>query len=169
MKKLFAILALCLTIGTAANAQWYLGGSVGIGTADRNFAFTLSPMAGYEFNDMMAVQAGLGVITTNYFGTHGTAQAWFRFTPWNNGTVYIDLLAGGDLIFDDYADIACIGIRPQLRFRVHPQVDFSATVGLLGTVYNPSYGWAFACGVAGLSSHTTLFMDDISLNVVYRF
>lgn len=153
MKKLFAILALCLTIGTAANAQWYLGGTGSLGWNSDYFELSVLPKAGYEFNDMMAVEAGLG-FHTDFDYAYGKADAWFRFTPWNNGTVYIDLLAGGELYFSDYADAGRVGVRPQLRFRIHPQVDFGVWAGLFGATYDDLAGWnpAFlvtgtACGV----------------------
>lgn len=153
MKKLFAILALCLTISTAANAQWYLGGSGSFGWNGGYFEMSVLPKAGYEFNDMMAVEAGLGFHTSFDFA-YGKADAWFRFTPWHNDIVYIDLLAGGELYFTDYEEAALIGVRPQLRFRIHPQVDFGVWAGLFGAGYEAGYGWhptflasGTACGV----------------------
>ncbi|MDO4190404.1 MAG: hypothetical protein Q4D14_01780 [Bacteroidales bacterium] len=156
MKKLLAILALCLTLGTTAQAQWYLGGSGSLGYNTDGFQFTLIPRAGYEFNDMFAVEAGLGVYTDfNY--AYGSADAWFRFTPWHNDIVYIDLLAGGDIFFNDYIGTSDLGIRPQLRFRIHPSVDFSTWVGLFGASYDYFDGWSptflatgISCGVAAV-------------------
>lgn len=68
MKKVFAMLLLAMA-SVAANAQLYLGGTLGIGVENASYdgesatstAFAIDPEVGYNFNDTWAVGATIGV------------------------------------------------------------------------------------------------------------
>lgn len=183
MKKILMTIMLGLIFNTAAFSQWYLGGTGSLGFNSHYPELSLEPTVGYEFNDKIALQFGAGFLTT-FTSIEGTSQLWARYTPWHNDIVYIDLLGGGDIIFGDRISTLNLGIRPQLRFRVHPQVDFSVYAGLFGATYYSYYTyvdgqnyqmkryWAPVFGVTGNRADDTSnasFGTSLGFSVVYRF
>ena len=86
MKKLFLLMALaCISI--AANAQAYVGGTLGIsvvhastdGASATNSAFSIAPEAGYYFNNTWAVGASVGV---QYQSISDTGVTTFYVLPY---------------------------------------------------------------------------------------
>lgn len=104
MKKLFLLMALaCISI--AANAQAYVGGTLGIavahastnGASATNSAFAINPEAGYFFNDTWAVGASVGV---KYQSVSDTGITTFSVLP------YVRANFAHVSIFDFFAELA---------------------------------------------------------------
>lgn len=104
MKKLFLFITLaCISI--AANAQAYVGGTLGIsvahastdGASATNSAFGITPEAGYYFNETWAVGASLGV---KYQSVSDTGITTFFVLP------YVRANFAHVSIFDFFAELA---------------------------------------------------------------
>lgn len=104
MKKLILMLALAV-ISFAANAQVYVGGTLGIGVehasvsgiSATNSAFSVAPEAGYCFNDTWAVGASLGIQYQNVSHTNVTT---FSILP------YVRATFAHVSVFDFFAELA---------------------------------------------------------------
>lgn len=162
MRRLISatIAALLLLLGSStASAQgWHVGG--GLTSLNVNaFSYDVSALGGYEFNDRIAIQASIGVTGVNDYANY-TTGAYFRYTPWHNDVVYLDLRFR-TYILTDFYDIegADIGITPMLRFRFSPHWDFFATVGSLGARYQ-GYEWYPCIGLANTNT---------DIGIIYRF
>lgn len=165
MKKFLVLITALLSVTFAANAQergaFFVGGTAGIGYSDY-FEFAVEPVFGYEIRDWVAVGAGLGMtVAANDMASAvaGVAEPFVRFTPWHNDLVYIDLKAAAALGFNSELLTTQIGVRPSIRFRVAPNCDVAADLGLFGAQCN--YGdWRPAIGISGTA---------VGLWAVYRF
>lgn len=164
MKKIVVILfaVLCLfTGGVKADAQtWFTGGEF-TAVYGGVFSYKVKPMVGYEFNDKIAVQANLGVS-----GAHGAvnqtnfiAGAYFRYTPWHNDVLFVDLKLRTEVLTSRGYLGADLGIVPELRFRCNPHWDVFAAVGSLGARYD---GGAWSPFVGIISNNTIV-------GFIYRF
>ena len=60
MKKIFLVLLLAAGFSTNAAAQFFVGGTGGVGYLNDAFRMAVKPMAGYEFDDRWAVGTTLG-------------------------------------------------------------------------------------------------------------
>lgn len=161
MKRLIGItiIAFSLLSGNRAEAQaWHVGGDFTAFYAGA-FRYQVSALGGYEFNDKIAVQASIGVTGIEDYADYLTG-AYFRYTPWHNDVLYLDLRFRS-LIMTDFLEIegADIGITPMLRFRCNSHWDLFATVGSIGVRYE-GYDWVPCIGL--ISSST-------DIGVVYRF
>lgn len=104
MKKLFLTLMLA-GISLAANAQAYLGGTLGIaidhassdGVSVTNSAFSISPEGGYNFNKTWALGASIGV---QYQDLAGTGVTTFSILP------YVRATFARASVFDFFAELA---------------------------------------------------------------
>lgn len=156
MKKIILVILLtCATFNVFAQKTWFVGGTGLIGYSNDTFLLGIEPEAGYEFTDWFAVGAGVGGSFSYSDGDYailGIAETFARFTPWHNDIVYIDLKATGNLGFDSYIQLAQIGIRPGVRFRINDHWEVSADLGLFGASYTgywtPSFG--ITGGAAGI-------------------
>lgn len=104
MKKLIIFL-MFLGIMTTANAQAYVGGTLGIavnhvsydGASSTNSAFLVSPEAGYYFNNTWAVGTSLGV---QYQDNAGIGITTFAILP------YVRATFAHASVFDFFGEIA---------------------------------------------------------------
>lgn len=138
MKKLFITLALIVaSVGAFAQNAWFVGGTGQISYTEQ-FNFSLEPQFGYEITDRWAVGTGIGMVVSaegGYGTVLGVVEPYARFTAWHNELVYVDLKAITAFAFDDYLEMAQLGIRPSLRFRINEHWDVSADLGLFGAAY----------------------------------
>lgn len=134
MKRLFLLFSLVAGLSTACRAQLYVEGTGGIGY-NEYFRFMAKPGVGYQISDRWAlgVGVGLGFFDANAFGV---VDPYLRFNCWNNGRIYVDAKARGEMWFRRGLDVASVGIQPSLRYRVNPHWQVSAGVGLIGANYN---------------------------------
>lgn len=184
MKKIFTLVVAAMMAAGAMAQTWYLGGDASLGISGaagkysnaHNFSLTLSPMAGYEFNDKWAIEFGgaiaPGVSTAaykyadqtmkdTYAGVSGGVFVYGRYTIWNSGILFIDLKFGDEFSAkkDAFADM--LVFIPQLRVRVHDHVDLGVTLGRAGL------------GVSSMGNNTTTFeymlQAGAGVNCAYRF
>lgn len=153
-----AALSLLMWSNKASAQGWHIGGdltAININT----FGYSGTVLGGYEFNDKIAIQASVGFTGVDDYANFSTG-AYFRYTPWHNDVVYLDLRFRTQ-IRTDFNDIkgADIGITPMLRFRCNPHWDFFAAFGSLGARYqgkewNPCIG---------------LISSGTDIGIIYRF
>lgn len=60
MKKIIVVLAAAL-IGFSANAQFYVGGSLGLNSTEGSSSFTIAPEFGYALSDKLTIGAVVGL------------------------------------------------------------------------------------------------------------
>ena len=98
MKKIFTLaVAALLTIGTAsAQKNWFVGGSVGVGFSsyepeggnkDKTNLFTISPEAGYQFNDTWAAGLGATFINGKIYNFRFNGTLFDEKMKWNEWSV----------------------------------------------------------------------------------
>ena len=165
MKKFFVLLAAVASLSLSVKAQnrgsFFVGGTAGIGYSDY-FEFALEPIFGYEIKDWIAVGTGLGMNVVAGGGASavlGVAEPFIRFTPWHNDLVYLDLKTTAGFVFDNQLLSTQIGVRPGIRFRVTPNCDIAADLGLFGAQCTLG-AWSPAIGLSGTS---------VGMWVAYRF
>lgn len=136
MKKLSVIL-LFVSMVTSANAQFYVGGTLGVACQDTKIsgignnsstAYAIAPEFGYQFNDILAIGLSLGI------GYDSSVDAtMFDISPYLRATFaqtkVVDFFA--EAVFEygfvkngysDYNSAWGIGIRPGLLFKVSKKV-----------------------------------------------
>lgn len=142
MKKII-LTALIAVSSLAANAQVFLGGSVGFGvskeTKDAKSMTTLSimPTIGYNFNDSWALVVDLsesyakkGDANTNTFGIG--AKARWSCAKVDNFTFFLDGGLGYQTTNKDGDNFLQIGIVPGVKYAVTKNVEFITKIGFLG-------------------------------------
>lgn len=151
---MIAIASFCVK----ANAQLFLGGTFGVGHRQSAFSLSLKPRVGYEFSDRWAVGLALGVAYQDD-DFYGCANPYVRFNCWNNGNLFIDLKASGDLAFNKDRCNALVGLKPSLRYAFNNHWQVSGDIGLLGVeIVDGDVTPAFV-----LSS------TNVELNFMYKF
>ena len=157
MKKVMLMLLLFAGFSSNAAAQFFVGGTGGVGYLNDAFRLAVKPMAGYEFNDRWAVGTSLGLSLADS-EVAGVANPFVRFTCWDNGRLYIDAMAHSDMIFQSELLGANIGISPALRYSFGSHWQIMGEVGLIGAQYD-GLDWypAFA------------FTASTEVGVIYRF
>ena len=117
MKKIVMMMLVLASVSVKVNAQWFVGGTGGVGYFGNHFSLELAPMGGYEFNDRWAVGLGLGfgVAAGDVSGSFGIIDPYVRFNCWNNGKLFVDVNAEADMRINDSALTAAVGLMPSLR------------------------------------------------------
>ena len=163
MKKIVMMLLVLASMSVKVNAQWFVGGTGGVGYFGDHFGLEVAPMAGYEFNDRWAVGLGVGA----GFGCHngdswgyGIINPYGRFNCWNNEKLFIDVKGMVDArIRDNGGSVTSVGFVPSLRFAINEKWQMSADLGLVGVqIGNDDVDPVF--GFTGTS---------VGLSVIYKF
>ena len=150
MKKLFLTLVLAFTGIFAANAQLWMGGSVGAAFVKNYSTFSIAPEVGYSFNEKWAVGLQLGFTTQNGVinadGTTATVKkaekssTVFSFAPYARYTFaktgiasfFLDGGVGFSFYNNEGGSQIGIGVRPGVKLAASEKVDFVAKLGYLG-------------------------------------
>lgn len=152
-KKILFILAVVLFC-TKANAQWFVGGALGVGYSDERFTMEIKPSAGYEFNDRWAVGLGVGMMASNsHF--YGGLNPYLRLNCWNNEKFFIDLKAQSDIWFNSYTSYVQIGLTPSLRYAITESWQLSGDIGFIG-VQSDDGNWSPAFSLKTTNAEITL-------------
>lgn len=165
MKKVFALIV-AATLCIAANAQFYVGGSLYFNTNDNTTGFSIAPEAGFALNETFSVGAILE------FDTQKDWYNEFGITPyirWNAMDFEpLKLFIDGGLTFTSYnnkitdkTDSAFeIGFRPGFAIPINDNLSFVAHVGFLGFGSNEN-------GVPGVTDGFALSLNNNILCGVY--
>ena len=186
MKKIL-LLAVVMFASLNANAQFYVGGSVGfgsvkpIGGSDSEFTFKILPELGYQLNEQWAVGATLGyqkgamnlgsgpwTIDSQYANSKGEV---FLIAPYARYTAFdwdqVSLFFDGGMVFGSYKDAGtyiAFGINPGLAVKLTDEISFVTHIGFLGFEnYSPKGG-----GNSG-STFGLDFKNSCSFGVYYNF
>ena len=161
MKKIVMMLLVLASMSVKVNAQWFVGGTGGIGYFGDHFGFEVAPMGGYEFNDRWAVGLGVGfgaAFTDDGGNGYGILNPYGRFNCWNNGKLFVDVKGEIDMRLKRNVS-AYVGFSPSLRYAINEHWQLSADVGRVGAnIYNGGADPYF--GVTG---------RDVNLNLIYKF
>ena len=188
MKKVLLMAAFAVA-SLAANAQIYVGGSLGFKTgkaadgADNTYKFEIAPEIGYNLSEDFAVGIALGF--ANYNGDFN-AENWAttptkysesltdfkispyaRYTFWKTGIASFFVDGGVDIRLrnKDRGTVMALGLRPGVKLSASEKVDFVAQLGMLGYQFtsekaNPSKANTFGLGVDN---------TNIKFGVYYNF
>jgi len=185
MKKLFMTLV-AVVLAVSANAQWFVGGTVGISSvknagADNETTYKIIPEFGYNVNTDWTVGIALGFgkgnsdISNDGFDvrTASTDQEYSTINPYirykiaslNAVSVYSEF-GFGYSHFNDAGDAMSLGIRPVVTFNVNKHVQLVSKIGFLGyKSFDPK------SDVLKTSSAWGLDMDgnNIQFGIYYNF
>jgi hypothetical protein len=169
MKKFFAIAI--LTIATlTANAQAWLGGSVGLDWekgkwdhAEANSTWEIAPEIGYDLDETWAVAIKLGIVSKKQGDNDAVTgfiinpYARYKFANIDKVTFFLD----GGLAYKTYGKHAGnsfgIGIKPGLAYKVADGVSLEAKFGGLGwTTFSEEAGDYNKFGI-GVDTEAILF------------
>jgi len=150
MKK-FLLTLLVAVAATTANAQWYVGGSVGIGSVkvkggDSESTYKILPEVGYNLSDSWAVGVALGYmkgaasfgnglldfdqnVKTKAFAVSPYAR--YTFLKSNLLNVFVDGSVGF-ASYKDYGNNFEIGLRPGVALNLNKSVSLVAHFGFVG-------------------------------------
>ena len=187
MKKILLMAAFAVASLTA-NAQFYVGGSLGFQAgkagdgADNVTKFQIAPEVGYNVSEDLAVGIALGFQTyngnfseTTGFATNGTKydksltdfvlNPYVRYAFYKTGSLSLFVDGTVKLAFrnQDRGMVAGVGLRPGLKFAASEKIDLVATMGFLG------YQWGNK--KAGKPSTFGLGVDNtaLSFGAYYNF
>ncbi len=158
MKKVFALIV-AATLCIAANAQFYVGGSLSFQTNDATTAFEFAPEAGYALNETFSVGAVLDFDTQKDFYTQFTITPYIRWNAMDFEP--LKLFVDGGIAISSYKnkvwDTSATGfelvIRPGFAIPINEQLSFVTHVGYLGFGSNedgaPGILDGFGLGVSG--------------------
>ena len=186
MKKVLLMAAFAVA-SLAANAQLYVGGTVGFQTgkqydgADNVYKFNIAPEIGYNLSEDFAVGIALGF--TNYNGdfdaenwaatatkapeslTDFKISPYARYTFWKTGIASFFIDGGVDIRLrnKDRGTLMGFGLRPGVKLSASEKVDFVAQLGMIG--------YQFASEKAGKGNTFGLGIDNttVAFGVYYNF
>lgn len=175
MKKIFMIAALAVAT-LAANAQVYVGGSLGFESAKANkdadalSNFSIMPEIGYNLDENWAVGIQLGYqsqeVNKDETVSLFTIAPYARYTFAKTGAA--SFFVDGGIIFESYGSDAKgssfgIGVRPGVNFAVSEKVGVVAKLGYIGyTKNNDDLGGGSAFGINADNT-------NLELGVFYNF
>lgn len=173
MKKII-LSALVAASAIAANAQVYVGGSLGFNSFKANedakaaTTFTIAPEIGYNFNENWAVGANISFQTKNTepksSSTFGVdVYARYTFAKTGIASFFVDGGVGMVTMNNERGAAFNVGVRPGIKVALSEKVDLVAKTGLLG------YTWANK--KAGKWSSLDLGIDNtaLSFGAYYNF
>ena len=153
MKKIFAI-ALVAMMTMTANAQVYVGGTVGVKSLSSDgtsaTSFTIAPELGYNLNDSWAIGVGVGYSTNNiayneaggFAGKLDKNVNTFTVSPYVRYTFAkldkVNFFADGIVSYantgnsDVKVNAFGIGIQPGVAINLNEKVSFVAKLGQIG-------------------------------------
>lgn len=148
MKKILMTLVIALSAVTA-NAQWYLGGSVGVasiknGNADAETVYKFVPDFGYTINDDWTVGVAVGYqkgacnLINGSFG-QDTKTELLQINPYARYTVVksklVNVFLDGTVGLGSYKDVGTefqLGLKPGLAVNLNNKLSFVAHIGFVG-------------------------------------
>lgn len=175
MKKLMMIAAM-MVAAVSANAQVYVGGSVGFSVSkpsggESTTTWSLLPEVGYNLNENWAVGTVIG------YGESGKSPnkaKRFEFSPYarytavklNNINVFLD--GGVSYVNSDIAGTKTngfeVGIKPGVAVNLDEKLSFVTHIGFLG------YDYSKVKGASGGTSSFGLSLDNsVSFGLYYNF
>jgi len=179
MKKIMMTLV-AIAMATTMNAQWYVGGSVGFGSAkvgggDSESTYKILPEVGYSFNDKWSVGVALGyqkgaASFGNYNFTQGT-QEIFSVNPYARYTFFnadrLSIFCDGGIGFASIKDTGTgfqVGLRPGLAFKASDKISLVAHIGFVGfETFSPKGGGdssnAFGLNLDGVASSFGIYYN----------
>ncbi|MBQ7572406.1 MAG: hypothetical protein IJT19_09240 [Bacteroidaceae bacterium] len=162
MKKIVMMMLVLASVSVKVNAQWFVGGTGGIGYFGDHFSLELAPQAGYEFNDRWAVGLGLGgnLSINEGLGGYAIIDPYVRFNCWNNGKLFVDVLAEADMRLNSDALVASVGLSPSLRYAFTDHWQAAVAVGLVGVHVGTDND---------VDPYFAFTGRGLSLNVIYKF
>ena len=153
MKKFLLMVVVALTTLTA-NAQFYVGGELGVwqDTDADQTTLTIAPGLGYEFNEKWAAggEVVFSMMTDNYTKFAIAPYARWSFFESNRVKLFLDMGFGvsvtnfdydvidvedaenGDIEADDDVTGFRIGVQPGIAFKLNDHFSVLAKVGFLG-------------------------------------
>lgn len=175
MKKLFLILVVFFAT-ISANAQVYLGGTVGLSGNDDQTSYAVLPEIGYKINNRWSLGTtigfGKGTLMTNGVGVStDDDNTTFAVSPYVRYTFaklkMIDFFVDGGLSYintEDVGNYIQIGAQPGFSINISPKVSLIAKIGFVGyTRYKPDGGDATDLYTAKVNG------NNISFGFYYNF
>lgn len=181
MKRILLIISVLFMV-TTIKAQFYVGGSVGLGFVKQHgdetkTTFKIIPEVGYNINDNWAVGLAFGfkkgscLIGKGYYNQNAKSKAigiqpYVRYIPFHISI--IDIFVDGCFTYEkiiDEGENINIGLRPGLSIKPIKNLSIVTHIGFLGAeIYNPKDGGS-KDGTAGLD----LDASDLTLGLFYNF
>lgn len=148
MKKIFMTMVIAL-FAVTANAQWYLGGSVGVasvknGNADAETVYKFVPDFGYTINDDWAIGVAVGYqkgacsLLKGSFG-QDTETEVLQVSPYARYTFVksklVNVFIDGGVGLASYKDLGTefqLGLKPGVAVNLNDKLSFVAHFGFVG-------------------------------------
>lgn len=162
MRKFVLMMLVLASMSVNVKAQWFVGGTGGIGYFGNGFALEAVPQAGYEFNQRWAVGLGLGGAITINEGAGGYAviDPFVRFNCWNNGKFFVDVHAEADMRLNSDDFVSNVGFVPSIRYAFSDHWQAALGVGLVGVRIGSE---------DSLDPYFGFTARGLTLNVIYKF
>ena len=181
MKKIILVVLTSLLV-TASKAQFYVGGSFGIGLVkqygnEKETTYKIIPEFGYSINKDWSVGLALGykkgscLVGKSYYGQNVESKAigiqpYVRYAPLHISIVdiFIDGCFTYEKIIDEGVNLN-IGLKPGFSITPINNLAIIAHIGFLGAeMYKPKSG-DYKNGIAGIDMDAS----DLTLGVIVKF
>ena len=180
MKKIMMTLV-AIAMATTMNAQWYVGGGVGLATSsyDGNSTtiWSILPEVGYNINDKWAVGTVIGYGESRIKIKDGGKEkvktfqvapyARYTFVKWEKVNLFLDVTVGYK--HENAAGVKTntfgIGVKPGIAVNLNSHLSFVAHVGFLGYENEKVKGDDKSTNTFGVN----LNGNNVSFGVYYNF
>lgn len=167
----------------SANAQWYLGGSIGVasvknGNADAETVYKFVPDFGYTLNDDWSIGVAVGYqkgacdLSGGYFGQDVETELlqiapYARYNVVKNKFVNVFIDGGVALgSFKDYGTEFQLGLKPGVAVNLNDKLSFVAHIGFVGFD-------SFSYKQDGIDNSTNIGVDldgnNLTFGLYYNF
>lgn len=171
MKKLFLTVVLAIAGFVSAQAQFLVGGNVGVwyDHEDENTSWSILPEFTYYFNDQWSAGTEIGL--SGYAFKHGGNTTSFVFNPYARYTFFsadlVEVFCEGAIGFataTDHDAAFSIGLRPGIKVNLSDNWSLISKIGFLGFSSNKDGIPAVAQNGFGFGLN-----NNIALGLYYSF
>jgi long-subunit fatty acid transport protein len=173
MKKIFAV-ALVAMMALTANAQVYVGGSLGYNSskesseASSENTITFAPEIGYNLSDKWSIGLGINFASSernDFTTTSMGVDVYGRYNYLTTGiaTLFVEGGVGFTAYNHDGGNTFSIGVRPGISVALSEKLSLVAKTGVLG--YSKNSDKAHGGSSFGISVDNS----DLSLGLFYNF
>lgn len=170
MKKIF-LMAIMAVVAITANAQVYLGGSLGFASVspeegDTRTSFTIAPEAGYSLSDKVAIGMALGCDYVKDEYTQITVSPYVRYNAIQFDRVNIFLDGAVDFATykpdgGDAQNAWGVGIKPGIEFKANDKISLVSHIGFIG--YKDEHK------ITGNKTFGAVLTNAVTFGVYYNF
>jgi len=166
MKKIILSAIIMMAAAVAANAQFWVGGSIGYNSHNNKITdvteniFTFSPEFGYNFTDKISGAVAFDMSFADHRNIIGVSP-YVRYSFYQNGpmSIFVDGVVNFESDKTDGADAINtfgLGVRPGFAYALNDSFSLVTRVGGIGFASSKNYS-EFGLGLSGTVASMGLY------------